>query len=455
VVIGTEAGVYEYNPSNDTFVLSEFFKPIFNHSEIRYLTEDNDGNIWFVADRKAGIVDFSRKTNNLPYPITYFPELTGNILYGHIHIYPYNRENIFVGGSKGVYHINYDKYITSQTASKPNVLLGQIKAVYKKDSIIYGGYFAQDDMITEVQHENQIPSLQNRWNSFQFEYSSTFYTQSGKPEFSYLLEGFDKTWSDWSSKTEKDYTNLPYGTYTFKVKARNNPGNESAPASYTFKVLPAWYQTVWAYLLYFFSAIALIFFLLKNREKALMKQEVQYREEQKKLQYLHQLEIDRSEKEIVKLQNDKLETEVEFKNKELASATMHLVERGKLISKLKDELASLLKRMNNPDITNNFKSIMHLLADAEKSDEDWEHFSGHFDQVYSNFLTNLKKRFPNLTATDLKLCAYLRINLSSKEIAQLMNISTKGVEISRYRLRKKLQLPTEINLYDFLNQAEP
>jgi len=73
--------------------------------------------------------------------------------------------------------------------------------------------------------------------------------------------------------------------------------------------------------------------------------------------------------------------------------------------------------------------------------------------VHNNFLTTLKIRFPDLSSTDLKLCAYLRLNLSSKEIAQLMNISLKGVEISRYRIRKKLNLATEINLYDFLIEA--
>jgi DNA-binding CsgD family transcriptional regulator len=62
----------------------------------------------------------------------------------------------------------------------------------------------------------------------------------------------------------------------------------------------------------------------------------------------------------------------------------------------------------------------------------------------------MKTRFPGLSPTDLKLCAYLRLNLTSKEIAQLMNISLKGVEISRYRVRKKLMLSTEVNLYDFL-----
>jgi DNA-binding NarL/FixJ family response regulator len=93
---------------------------------------------------------------------------------------------------------------------------------------------------------------------------------------------------------------------------------------------------------------------------------------------------------------------------------------------------------------------MRLFEEAENNEEDWAQFSQHFDEVHNNFLRNLKKLFPDLTTTDLKLCAYLRINLTTKEIAQSMGISVRGVETSRYRLRKKLNIAGETPLYDFL-----
>jgi DNA-binding CsgD family transcriptional regulator len=83
-------------------------------------------------------------------------------------------------------------------------------------------------------------------------------------------------------------------------------------------------------------------------------------------------------------------------------------------------------------------------------DADWEHFAIHFDKVHNDFFISLKKHHRNLTPNELKLCAYLRMNLCTKEVARLMNISVRGVEISRYRLRKKLQLPTETNLTTYL-----
>ena len=79
-----------------------------------------------------------------------------------------------------------------------------------------------------------------------------------------------------------------------------------------------------------------------------------------------------------------------------------------------------------------------------------DYTSERFDQVHSDFLKNLREQYPKLTNYDQKICAYLRMNLSTKEIATLMNISIRGVEGSRYRLRKKLEIPKEKNLVKFI-----
>ncbi len=148
-----------------------------------------------------------------------------------------------------------------------------------------------------------------------------------------------------------------------------------------------------------------------------------------------------------KLKNDKLESDILLKTKELADTSMHLVERNDALIKVKEELQKLYKKSDeNYDI----KKTLILLSDIEKNDDSWEKFALHFDEINNNFLKNLKLKFTKLTNSDLKMCAYLQLNLSSKEIAQLMNISVRGVEISRYRLRKKLTLSSEQSISDFL-----
>lgn len=443
IVVATEKGIYEYNPKTDRFEPSGYFYGFFGNRNIRYLKEDSSGNIWFVEDKNLGVIDFSWKEPR----IIYFPELNGKMVSGTENVYPYNSSNILVGSAKGFYHINYEEYKKNQYAVK--VMIRSVKAFGKSDSLLFGGYFGEINQ-QFPQPENAIPSVTSNRNSLHFEYSAPLYAEQSNVQYSYLLKGFDANWSDWSKKTEKEYTNLPPGNYAFQVKAKNNLGSESAVDIYAFIVLPPWYQTTGAYLIYIFLLGGMIYLFFRRQKRLFMKQQQKYEEEQRRLTYLHELEMEKSEKEIVKLRNEKLEAEIEYKNTELASTAMHLVQKGELLGNIKEEMSRIKKNANGHAAPDEFKKIMRILGEENKMDKDWEQFAQHFDHVHSDFLSHIKSTYPHLSPHELKLCAYLRMNLSSKEIAQLESISVRGVEIGRYRLRKKLKISTETNLFDFL-----
>jgi DNA-binding CsgD family transcriptional regulator len=214
--------------------------------------------------------------------------------------------------------------------------------------------------------------------------------------------------------------------------------------------LPPWYLTIWAKIIYFLLFASFNYLLYQWQRKKFKLQQVKYEQEQKKLQYIHDLELSKTESELVTLQNEKLEADIDFKNSELASSAMHLVKKGELLSKIKNELTSIMRSYDNPQAIGEIKTLLKSLGQDENIDKEWEAFSKHFDRVHNDFLIALKQKHPTITPTELKLSAYLNMNLSTKEIAQLMNISVRGVEISRYRLRKKLEIPTEINLFDYM-----
>lgn len=444
IVIATEKGVYEYNGRKDAFEPSADYRDIFGNSSVRYLKEDPSGNIWFVQEKNIGVVDFS----TLKPSLIYLPELKGKIMSGFEHIYPINDNNIFVGGERGFYHINFDKYKQNSNHSI-HVFIRQVKSIGRTETLLFGGYFGNVNE-DKPQPAAGVPSVGHQWNSFHIEYSSPLFEQQKNIEYSYYLEGFDKDWSEWSRKTEKDYTNLPAGNYSFQVKARNNLRSESAVNTYSFTVLPPWYQTHWAYLLYFMAAVWITYLLYRKQRRKLMQERNKHQEEQKQLAYLHQLELEKSEKEVMRLRNEKLESEIGFKNTELASTAMHLVQKEEFLHKIKDELQHLNKNGKEKADPGEVKKILRILSEEEKLNEEWEQFSVHFDKVHGDFLVKLKEKYPDLKPHELKLCAYLRMNLSSKEIARLMSISVRGVEISRYRLRKKLGILTEVNLFQFL-----
>lgn len=457
ILLCNQNGFFEYDEKTDRFKLSAFFRNIFGNSIIEYVKEDNDGNIWFVENKSLGVVDFSTATPE----IIRFPELTNRIMAGGFEcIYPYNRNNIFVAGETGFFHINYQQY--KMTKESIPIIIGNVRINNKKDSTIFGGYYSEPPGKSDA-----TPRISYSWNSVHFEYSSPLYGKQPSIEYSNKLEGFDKIWSQWSKKSEKDYTFLPPGSYTFKVKARTHEDKESSVATYRFTILPPWYRTTLAYLFYWMLIGAMIYFLYRFQRKKFIEQQLKHEDERKKLQYvnklqkekfeeeqkqlmyLHQLEIERNEKEIIRLKNEKLESEIQLKNTELASTTMNLIQKGEMLVKVKEQFVRMKKDSEVDKESEDYKKILKMLGE-DKMKKNWEQFAVHFDKVHSDFLVSVKAAYPNLTPSELKLCAYLRLNLSSKEIAQITNITIKSVELSRYRLRKKLQIPPEENLFNFL-----
>lgn len=444
LILTTDNGLFEFDDAANDFVRSSYFEKLFDR-RVSYIKEDKYGNLWFAHDKKVGVIDNS---SGNPKKI-FIPELNNRIQAdGFEHINIIDSNNVLIAGEKGFFHLNYSQY--KRNRHQLNVFIRNVRPISQGDSIIFGGY-AKPEFNS---------SLSYNYNSLHFESSSTLFGQEHTIEYSYLLEGFDKNWSEWSRKTEKDYTNIPEGDYVFKVKCRNNFDNESAIASFSFTILPPWYRTWWAYALYAILFMVVLYLFYKRQQKKykkqhqlkLQEQQRKYDEEQKRLQMQHQLELSESDKQIAQLRNEKLQAEVEHKNTELATSAMNLVHKVEILSKIKGDLIHFKDTVQVKE-SKEFLKLIKVIDSELNSAQEWEQFAHHFDTVHTNYLKKLKEYCPDLTASELKLAAYLRLSLSTKEIAQLMNISIRGVETSRYRLRKKLGLTNEeANLFDFLIQ---
>ncbi|TXT33441.1 MAG: Two component regulator three Y domain-containing protein [Chitinophagaceae bacterium] len=443
IVVATNNGVYQYNKATDRFIVDSFFSKILGTQSIRYLKEDQEGNIWFIHEKSIGVIDL----NGSKPQIIDFPELKNKMLSGFEMIYPFNESNIILGGEKGFYHINFSKYKQNEPAI--SVQVRSMRIGNNLDSLLFGGYFNLVNL-PAVQAENKIPSIDYDFKNIQITYAASLHGYLANLEYSFRLRGFEKDWSAYTRRTEKEYTNLPSGNYVFEVKARNNLGSESAIAYYQFNILAPWYQTIWAFFGYCLLSITCIYFLYRWQIKKFIEQKKRFEEEQKTLIYIHELERSKTESELVELRNEKLESDLNFKNTELASSAMHLVKKGELLTKVKTELTHITKKIDNEYAISELKKMIKTLSEDEHLDEEWAYFTKHFDKVHSDFIRSLKLIHPSISNSEIKLSAYLRMNLTTKEIAQLMNISVRGVEISRYRLRKKLNLSTETNLFDYL-----
>lgn len=438
LAIATVDGIYGYNPKTDRFEPDPLFYPKFKGMNLQYLKEDQYGNIWFSSHKKLGVIDFSAPRKNELFRVVNFSEIDGKIMGGYEAVYPYNKENVFIAANTGVIHLNYEKYVKNIHA--PDVLLSLVRVTDRKkqDSVLYGGHAAA---------EMDVPKLPYTSDSFRFAFTTTNYEQGESMEYRYKLEGFEGEWSPWEKKNEKDYTNLPAGNYVFKVMSRSNSDNESAISTYAFTIRPAWYLHPASLTSYVLLALLLIILLfLWQKRKLLQQHEAQL--------YLNQLELDKKEKEVVRLKNEKLENEIDFKNSELTMMTLNLIQKGEVLNKIKEVIFSLKKKEDPEESETHIRHLLRLIRNVERTNDDWDHFTTHFNHINEAFFRLLKERYPDITMTEQRLCAFIRMNLSSKEIAQIMHITIKGVEVGRYRLRKKLKLDSEVNLYEFLSMQK-
>ena len=257
ILIATEKGVYGYNESKDIFVANPFYQNLLGEQSLRYLKEDKEGNIWFIHEKQLGVVDMSSKTPR----IIYIPELNNKLLSGFELVYPVDESNIFVAGESGLFNLNYKKYKKNNYELQVHIREVRITGD-NTDSLLFGGYFSGINE-KQAQNKNNRPEVARKWQLIHFEFSSALFGLQKNLEYSYRLNGLENNWSKWTNKTEKEYTNLPPGSYVFEIKVRDNLGEESQVDSFAFYVLPPWYRSAWAYGLYF-AIFIIIILLMKN-----------------------------------------------------------------------------------------------------------------------------------------------------------------------------------------------
>ena len=214
-------------------------------------------------------------------------------------------------------------------------------------------------------------------------------------------------------------------------------------ATYSFTIKKAWYLNNFAMIFYILLFLLFAYYINKFYNNFHEKKHEKIIAENNLLLELKELE---SSQEIMKIKNEQLSLAVDKKNKELAVSTMNLIKKTELLNIIKEDLKSSTEDTSNRSI----KSIISTITRNVKEEDTWNVFKEAFDNADKDFIKKVKELHPSLTPNDLRLCAYLRLNLSSKEIAPLINISVRSVEIKRYRLRKKMDLPHEQGLVEYI-----
>ncbi len=452
LVFTTLEGPYIFDYSTEKFkpepVLSRYEEL---NKPLNFLVNDAKLNIYFLSRDGLGLLKKQIDGSYLP-EIDVFNKITSFLNDDLEDISVINSNTVLFGAKEGF--IVYNPQNPFPADNEFNTYIRSVTVSSRADSVIFSGSFVEDNQVVASQPASSIPLLPYKYNSVIFTYSANFMVDFDRTMYQHMLEGFEDHWSGWHSQPETSYTNLRKGDYTFRVRAKNIYNIESIESSYKFSVSAPWYFSKIAYATYLAVFITLFWLIIRYIDQKYSKSKMDF-------ERIKQNEVDEisgklddltQEKkvEIERLESEKLQSEIEYKNTELASITMNLLNKNIFIAQIKSNLTSITKKSKSDEVRDELARIKKEIDRNISYDEDWDQFTFHFNSVHGDFSKRLTKDYENLSAQDLRLCSYLRLNLSTKEIAHLLNISVRGVEISRYRLRKKLKLDRNENLAEFI-----
>ncbi|MBC3846012.1 hypothetical protein H8K90_06460 [Winogradskyella echinorum] len=408
-------GIYIFNKENNKFEKDDKLSQLIASKSYTSgkTVVDKTGKLWMFFKDNISFIAYNNLTNT--------PEVTNISI-------PLNlRKGVL--GFENIKHIEQEKYLIGTVNGYLIMDLSKIKndlnykiylnAIQKKDLDAEPKllYLIEEG---EFEHEQGILS---------FTYSVPAYNKYLDVNYQYRLSGQSDNWSNWSKKSNIQFENLPFGDYELEVRGKVGNQLTDNTVKYVFVVNRPWYISNLALLIYFVSLCG-VGFLIHKAYKFYYERIIKH-------------EQIKNERTIIQIKNEKLNQDIESKNRELAISTMSTIKKNELLRKIKKELKNV---KNEKDL----KSAINLIDDNLNNNKDWKFFKEAFNNADKDFMDKIKAAHPDLTPNDLKFCAYLRLNLSSKEMAPLLNISIKSVETKRYRLRKRLQLNHDDSLVNYI-----
>ena len=447
VLFSSDGGFFEYDSENNNVKRAEKIEELFGiYPYSKDLYQDAGKNIWYISESSVEMATL-QKDGTYKAQNKIFPVFKNKLILGFKNLNFVNDSVMIINTEDGFSWIDVPKI----TATPNTALKISIRNVYitKANDLVVGGYQVK---------QKAIPRFKYQQNSIRFEYIAPEYTGKNPVMYSHILENYDLDWSSYSLVNTKEYTKLPKGSYTFRVRATSSITSEVEETEYSFVILPPWYESSVAILIYIVLIICLLILLvlyIDHRSKqGANKMKVQKEKEMQEQEERFQADTQEKEKEIIALRNQKLHYELRHKSQELANSTMNLIRKNEILLEMSHNLDKISSDIKNSNESSGvLKRLLKMQDDIKKNierDDNWKKFEANFDMVYENYLKRLSEQFPVLTVSDKKLCAYLKMGLSSKDIAPLLNMSFRSVEMSRYRLRKKLELHRDVNLTEYL-----
>lgn len=433
VVFSNGEYFYTYEDMTDSIVPYETMnEQLAELREIKTVSRASGDRYWFVGDRTVYLVKCAINTFDIELRIPY--SLFDGLAVEERGSVAYDKRN------------NHSYLCLNNAIARIETDSSSLYKSRVKRSLWISGMRAIDEFSGERKTLVAQPGVrvESEFNTVSFTLCYPVYSDYTY-KVRYKLDGYSEQWVPSGRSLQKMYARLPYGNYIFQAEIYNTD-RVLASVELPFEILSPWYLSYWAvgsYILAGLCLLALLQYLVyrfvkKKKDRVIERQRV-----------AHQAELERQEKKIVELEKEQLEADLRFKSKELYSVVMTNIAHQEFLNSLKEEIQR--QKLSGQYGRKNLDKLLTLVNSNIVSDkENWTMFQANFDRIHENFFRNLKLQYTDLTSGDLRFCALLRLNMPTKEISKLLNISTRGVDAARYRLRKKFNLLPEESLTDFL-----
>lgn len=389
----------------------------------KHIYPAGDSLYWLSMDNQAALFHMSGGTAVLKCRLL-FNNYDMNLVTRGTRIIPLNESMVLASTMQGPLLINVRDLIDAGLPGKTSLQVFELEYMDAK-----GCY--------NLPLNNQKIELPYDFQEFTAYIGTTIFTSNH--QISYKIEGVSSGWSSWQSEGKISFLQLPEGHYELKVRKYVVKG-PFPELSLSIDIRPPWYNTVWAWLAYilivWIVAQGVLRYNLKNLHK----------EEQAKMEAERLAEQQRMQE----MKSQMLEAELQNKNNELTLQTTALVKRNQTIQSLLGELDKQKEALGERYPNKLYNRMKALLESTRDDPADWKLFESYFNSAHQNFMDRLRQEYADITTGDLRICCLLRMNLSTKEIASLLNVSVRAIELRRYRLRKRLGLEGDTNLIDFL-----
>lgn len=394
-----------------------------------FVEKDPEGNTWYLDENAIYLRNSAGEEHMIADNELKIPGFGNLLCLGHGYA--------IMGGKFGFHFINtHHEHALRTTNIDKDLYIRSIHTISPYDSVVYGENYLQERKTTiELAPED-----------YTIKVDVAYTISEDDPSYAMYLEPLEREYGAWSKSADRTYYSLSDGRYT--LHARVKAGDEIIERTLNIHVRAPWYKTALAiivYILLFILLVVYIIFYFIRRSR-----EARRRFEKEKAEELRE-----SKMKILELENEKTRLELDAKSQELSNLLLNEINKNELAN----DILSDVRRITD-DITHDhtqeaqqrLRQLQDKLARTSDSDVEWRRFEENFDLVNASFLKRLTRRYPWLSQNEKKLCVYIKMGLLTKEIAPLMGVTTRGVEMIRYRMRQKMNLDGQANLKEYFAQ---